>query len=212
MPAIHEEVEAAEAEGAKLVFLASPHRIVGDSSGRVIALEAVRTRLGEYDASGRRRPIPTDEILRFPCDTVILAVGEAVDVDFAKASGLKIRENGLLEVDRYTLATSRPKFYAGGDLITGASNVSNAMGYGKKAARNIDRMLTGEERWQSLWPEFQYEMAVPAHPSPSRRHRVRDADPLVRVKDFREATFGLTAVEAMEEACRCLRCDVRNGD
>lgn len=212
MPAIHEEVEAAEAEGAKLVFLASPHRIVGDAAGRVVALEAVRTRLGEYDSSGRRRPIPTDEILRFPCDTVILAVGEAVDIDFAKASGLKIRDNGLLEVDRYTLATSRPKFYAGGDLITGASNVSNAMGYGKKAARNIDRMLTGEERWQSLWPEFDYEMAVPAHPSPSRRHRVRDADPLVRVKDFREATFGLTAVEAMEEACRCLRCDVRNGD
>ena len=212
MPAIHEEVEAAEAEGAKIVFLASPHRIVGDSSGRVMALEAVRTRLGEYDSSGRRRPIPTDEILRFPCDTVILAVGETVDIDFAKASGLKVRENGLLEVDRYTLATSRPKFYAGGDLITGASNVSNAMGYGKKAARNIDRMLTGQDRWQSLWPGFSCDMAVPAHPSPSRRHRVRDADPRERAKDFREATFGLTAVEAMEEACRCLRCDVRNGD
>jgi NADPH-dependent glutamate synthase beta subunit-like oxidoreductase len=212
MPAIHEEVEAAEAEGAKIVFLASPHRIVGDEAGRVKALEAVKTRLGEYDASGRRRPIPTDEIVRIPCDTVILAVGEAVDIDFAKASGLKIKENGLIEVDRYTLATSRPKFYAGGDLITGASNVSNAMGYGKKAARNIDRMLTGEERWASLWPEFEYDMTVPAHPSASRRHRVREPDPLERVRDFREATYGLTTVEAMEEACRCLRCDIRNGD
>ncbi|GIU79496.1 MAG: hypothetical protein KatS3mg005_2734 [Bryobacteraceae bacterium] len=212
MPAIHEEVEAAEAEGVKIVFLASPHRIVGDEAGRVKALEAVKTRLGEYDASGRRRPIPTDEIVRIPCDTVILAVGEAVDIDFAKASGLKIKENGLIEVDRYTLATSRPKFYAGGDLITGASNVSNAMGYGKKAARNIDRMLTGEERWASLWPEFEYDMTVPAHPSASRRHRVREPDPLERVRDFREATCGLTTVEAMEEACRCLRCDIRNGD
>ena len=212
MPAIHEEVEAAEAEGAKIVFLASPHRIVGDEAGRVKAMEAVKTRLGEYDASGRRRPIPTDEIVRIPCDTVILAVGETVDIDFAKASGLKIKENGLIEVDRYTLATSRPKFYAGGDLITGASNVSNAMGYGKKAARNIDRMLTGEERWASLWPQFAYDMKVPAHPSASRRHRVREPEPRERAQDFREATYGLTTVEAMEEASRCLRCDVRNGD
>lgn len=212
MPAIHEEVEAAEAEGAKIVFLASPHRIVGDEAGRVKALEAVKTRLGEYDASGRRRPIPTDEIVRIPCDTVILAVGETVDIDFAKASGLKIKENGLIDVDRYTLATSRPKFYAGGDLITGASNVSNAMGYGKKAARNIDRMLTGEERWASLWPGFGYDMRVPPHPSASRRHRVREPEPRERARDFREATFGLTTVEAMEEACRCLRCDIRNGD
>jgi hypothetical protein len=86
------------------------------------------------------------------------------------------------------------------------------MGYGKKAARNIDRMLTGEERWASLWPEFEYDMTVPAHPSASRRHRVREPDPLERVRDFREATYGLTTVEAMEEACRCLRCDIRNGD
>jgi len=48
---------------------------------------------------------------------------------------LRIKEGNVLEVDRYTLETSRSKFYAGGDLISGASNVSNAMGYGKKAAR-----------------------------------------------------------------------------
>ena len=48
-------------------------------------------------------------------------------------------------MDRYSLETSRSKFYAGGDLITGASNVSNAMGYGKKAARNIDERLMGGE-------------------------------------------------------------------
>ena len=156
MPAIREETEAAEDEGAKFVFLATPHRIVGDENGNVKAIEVVKTRLGEFDSSGRRRPIPTDEIRRFECDTVILAVGEAVDMDFVRASGLRIKENGTLEVDRYTLETSRSKFYAGGDLITGASNVSNAMGYGKKAARTIDCRLMGGGRWDAINPQFAY--------------------------------------------------------
>lgn len=212
MPAIPEETEAAEAEGAQIVFLAAPHRIVGGPDGRVTAIEAERTRLSEYDASGRRKPVPTGEIIRFHCDTVILAVGETVDVDFAKASGLKIKENGLIEVDRYTLETSRPKFFAGGDLITGASNVSNAMGYGKKAARNIDKRLMGVKRWDEIWPQFEYDQTAPAHPSESKRHHVSEIEAAERARSFREATVGLTTVEAMEEACRCLRCDVRNGD
>ncbi|MFN0169205.1 MAG: FAD-dependent oxidoreductase [Bryobacteraceae bacterium] len=212
MPAIPEETEAAEAEGAGILFLATPHRIIGNSSGGAQAIEVVKTRLGEYDASGRRRPIPTDEIVRVECDSVILAVGETVDADFAKASGLKIRQSGLIEVDRYTLETSRPKFYAGGDLITGASNVSNAMGYGKKAARFIDQRLMGERRWERLFPELDYDQAPPAHPSSSPRHMVTEIAAAERARTFAEATTGLTAVEAMEEACRCLRCDVRNGD
>ena len=156
MPAIPEEIEAAEHEGAKLVYLAAPHRIVGDKNGQVRALEAVRTKLGEFDTSGRRRPVPTDEVIRIECDTVILAVGEKVDPDFLKASGLKVKEAGTIEVDRYSLETSRERFYAGGDLITGASNVSNAMGYGKKAARNIDKKLMGQKRFTSLFPAFEY--------------------------------------------------------
>ncbi|MCE5307908.1 MAG: FAD-dependent oxidoreductase [Acidobacteriales bacterium] len=212
MPAIAEETEAAEAEGAEFVFLATPHRIVGDRQGGVQAIEVVKTRLGEYDSSGRRRPIPTDEILRFECDTVVLAVGETVDLDFARASGLTLKENGTIDVDRYSLETSRTKFYAGGDLISGASNVSNAMGYGKKAARNIDERLMGARRFDQINREFDYEQAPPAQPSASRRHICGELVPLERVKVFDEAVLGLTAIEAMEESCRCLRCDVRNGD
>ena len=136
MPAIEEETAAAEEEGAKIVFLSAPHRIIGDAKGKVRALEVVKTRLGEYDRSGRRKPILTDEVRRFECDSVILAVGETVDLDFAKASGLQIKEGGTIEVNHFTLETSRPRFFAGGDLVTGASNVSNAMAYGKQAARS----------------------------------------------------------------------------
>ena len=208
MPAIQEEVKAAEEEGAHFVFLSAPHRIVGEN-GAVKAIEVLKTRLGEFDSSGRRRPISTEEIQSFKCDTVILAVGEAVDREFCKASGLSIRENGTLEYDRYTLETSRPKFYAGGDLISGASNVSNAMGYGKKAARCIDQRLMGEARGDDMLPVFEYDQKAPEHASESRRHNPHALPPKQRARDFEEAVLALTAEEALEESSRCLRCDVR---
>ena len=170
MPAIEEETRAARDEGAKFVFLAAPHRVIGDPKGNVKAIEIVKTRLGEYDSSGRRKPIATDEIQRFDCDSVIFAIGETVDLDFVRASGLVLKESGTIDVNRFTLETSRPRFYAGGDLVTGASNVSNAMAFGKQAARSIDLQLMESDRWQRLYPAFEYEQTPPEEPSSSARH------------------------------------------
>jgi len=209
MPAIPEEIEAAEHEGVKVSYLAAPHRIVGDKNGQVRALEAVVTRPGEFDTSGRRRPVPTDEVIRIECDTVILAVGEKVDPDFCRASGLTLKEDGTIVVDRYSLETSRERFYAGGDLITGASNVSNAMGYGKKAARNIDKRLMGQKRYPLLAPEFVYAMTPPETPNEVGRHTPAEAPAAQRVKTYAEVSLGLTPTAAVAETSRCLRCDIR---
>jgi NADPH-dependent glutamate synthase beta subunit-like oxidoreductase len=209
MPAIAEEVRAAEEEGVKFSFLAAPHRIVGDSQGNVKALEVVRTRLGEYDTSGRRKPVPTGEIIRMDSDSVILAVGETVDLDFCRASGLSLNESGTLMVDRFSLETSRPNFYGGGDAITGASNVSNAMGYGKTAARKIDERLMGAQRFARILPEFDVEQKVPEHPSASKRHHTPELPARLRARSVEEVAIGLGAAEALDEACRCLRCDVK---
>jgi NADH-quinone oxidoreductase subunit F len=175
----------------------------------VKAIEVVKTRLGEFDSSGRRRPIATDEVRIISCSSVILAVGESVDRDFCAASGLMIKESGMLDIDRYSLETSREKFYAGGDLITGASNVSNAMGYGKEAAKNIDRRLTGESHFEDILPSFQYDQTPPAQPSNYRRHHPHGLPAASRAKTFEEAVMALRPEEAHQEACRCLRCDIR---
>ncbi len=209
MPAIDEEIQAAEQEGVRFVFLAAPHRIVGDAAGNVKAIEIVKTRLGEYDKSGRRRPIPTHEVQRFECDSVILAVGETFDSDFCRASGLELKEEGTIKVDRLTLETSRTNFYAGGDVITGASNVSNAMGGGKQAAREMDARLMGERRWDRLFARFEPNNAASAEPSLSRRHVSRELAPQSRVRTQDEVVAGLSAEEAAEECKRCLRCDLR---
>jgi NADPH-dependent glutamate synthase beta subunit-like oxidoreductase len=209
MPAIREETDAAEHEGARYQFLATPHRIVGDESGAVKSIEVVKTRLGEFDKSGRRRPVSTNEIRRMDCDTVILAVGEAVDLDFVRANGLRITESNTLEVDRYSLETSRSKFYAGGDVISGASNVSNAMGYGKKAARNIDQRLMGLNRWALIDPGIPYGTQPPPEPAKSPRHRPGELPARDRVESFQEVTLALQPEEALAEASRCLRCDIK---
>jgi NADH-quinone oxidoreductase subunit F len=219
MPAIEEEVEAAEAEGVRFVFLAAPHRIIGGPDGSVKAIEIVKTRLGEYDKSGRRRPIPTDEVQRYECDSVILAVGETFDQDFCRASGLELKEEGTLAVDRFTLETSRPGFYAGGDVITGASNMSNAMSGGKQAARKIDERLVPQNlksdqgtavlRWERIFPDFEYSRQAPGEPSLSRRHTAHALPAQARAHSQDEVVAGLSPQEALEECRRCLRCDLR---
>jgi NADH-quinone oxidoreductase subunit F len=208
MPAIEEETRAAKEEGARFIFLAAPHRVIGDPKGNVKAIEIVKTRLGEYDSSGRRKPVATDEIQRFDCDSVIFAIGETVDLDFCRASGLSLKESGTIEVNRFTLETSRPRFYAGGDLVTGASNVSNAMAYGKQAARSIDLQLMEADRWQNLYPRFDYGQVLPEEPSPSHRHTGQSLPPSVRVRSQDEVVAGLNQEETHDETCRCLRCDV----
>jgi NADH-quinone oxidoreductase subunit F len=209
MPAIEEETRAAEEEGARIVFLVAPRRILGDAEGNVKAMEVLKTRLGEYDKSGRRKPILTEEVQRFECDGVILAVGETFDLDFCKASGLALKEEGTIIVDRFTYETSRKGFFAGGDVITGASNVSNAMGGGKQAARNIDLQLMGEDRWQRLFPDFEYNRQAPGEPSLARRHEAHAMSPQLRVRSQEEVVAGLNVEEALEECGRCLRCDLR---
>jgi len=209
MPAIEEEVLAAEEEGVEFIFFAAPHRILGDAKGNVRGIEVMKTRPGEYDASGRRKPDPTDEILRFDCDAVILAVGETVDHDFCRASGLVLKQNGTFEVNRFTLETSRPRFYAGGDVGTGASNVSNAMAYGKHAARKIDLQLMETDRWETLFPPIDFSQKPPTETSQSRRHHSHLLDPKERIKSEAEVATGLTRKEALEEAERCLRCDIK---
>jgi hypothetical protein len=83
------------------------------------------------------------------------------------------------------------------------------MGFGKKAARNIDHYLTGESRFDGVMPSFEYDQTPPAEPSACRRHQAHELPAAIRVKTFQEAASALLPEEAYEESCRCLRCDLR---
>ena len=93
--------------------------------------------------------------------------------------------------------------------MTGASNVSNAMAFGKQAARSLDLQLMEADRWDKIFLIPEYGQTPPQEPSPSWRHTGRAVAPLVRVRSYDEVISGLEEDEALDEACRCLRCDVK---
>jgi NADH-quinone oxidoreductase subunit F len=209
MPAIAEEVVDAEREGVVLHLLVTPQRVIRDAQGRVTGLELLKTRLGDYDSSGRRMPISTGETMVVHCDSVVMAVGEKPDTEPLRRSAVQVRSNGTALVDGITYETNRPKVYAGGDLVTGASNVSSTMATGKAAARAIDRTLSGEDRMAIILKKFTYRNEVHIEPRGAGRNDSEHLAAARRKGSFDEVMLGFTEAEAMAESVRCLRCDVK---
>src|SRR3990167_9256456 len=82
-----------------------------------------------------------------PADTIILAIGQASDLSFIREEDqIDITPRGTIPVNPETLATSAPGIYAGGDVAFGPRLIIDAVADGQKAARAIDRYITGKER------------------------------------------------------------------
>jgi NADPH-dependent glutamate synthase beta subunit-like oxidoreductase len=141
MPAIPWEVKEAEEEGVKIEFLVSPKKVLGEN-GKVVAIECVRMQLGEPDESGRKKPIPIEgSEFTQKVDTVILAVGEAPNLEFLPKE-VEQNEDGTVWINPLTMETSLPGVFAGGDAATGPASVIEAIRAGKRAAESIDDYLS----------------------------------------------------------------------
>ena len=140
-PARLEEVHHAEQEGVEFHWLTNPVAVLDDGHGSARGLRCVRMTLGEPDASGRRRPVavPGSEF-DFETDLVVYAIGTNANPIMGQTSGLKLNERGYIATDD-ELATSLAGVFAGGDIVTGAATVIQAMGAGRRAARSIKRYL-----------------------------------------------------------------------
>ncbi len=143
VPARLEELIHAEEEGVIFDFLTNPVEITGDERGNVKAMRCVRIRLGEPDASGRRRPEPIKgSEFEMEFDTVIMALGTSPNpLVFINAEGIERTPHGTIKADLETGKTTRDRVWAGGDIVTGAATVISAMGAGKRAASDIHRSL-----------------------------------------------------------------------
>ena len=140
MPAYKHEVELARETGTRFLFHVAPLRIVGDGKVEAIVLQPMR--LGPADASGRRRPeAAPGEPITFACDMVIAATGqETHDELLAQLPDVRI-ERGRVLVDERTMQTSNPRYFAGGDCVSGGQEVVNAVAEGKRAAAGIAAFL-----------------------------------------------------------------------
>jgi glutamate synthase (NADPH/NADH) small chain len=148
MPARVEEIHHAQEEGIDFRLLTNPIEIVGDENNRVKAIKCVEMELGEPDASGRRRPVvkPGSEF-EIQVDSVIIAIGTNPNPLIPSTTpNLKVQTWGGIIIDEETGETNIPGVYAGGDAVSGAATVINAMGAGKKAAASIDKYITEKQK------------------------------------------------------------------
>ncbi|HEX7271313.1 MAG TPA: NADPH-dependent glutamate synthase [Casimicrobiaceae bacterium] len=140
-PARAEEIHHAEEEGIEFHWLTSPVEVLGDADKRVRGMRCQKMELGEPDASGRRRPIPVaGSEFEFECDSVVYAIGTNANPILGQTAKLRLNKRGYIETDE-NLATSIVGVYAGGDIVTGAATVIEAMGAGRKAARAMKAYL-----------------------------------------------------------------------
>ena len=147
MPARAEEVENAEAEGIRFKLLTNPVEIYGNEEQWVTSMRCIRMKLGEPDASGRRRPLPIPgSEFDMEVDVVIVAIGTSPNpLIFTAAEGLERTRWGTVVADEETGRTAKERVWAGGDIVTGAATVISAMGAAKRAAVDIDRFLRDPE-------------------------------------------------------------------
>lgn len=144
VPARHEEVEHAKEEGVIFKFLTAPVRVLGNDQGWVSGMECIEMELGEPDSSGRRRPVPKPgSEFTLDVDEVIVAIGTSPNPLVPMSTeGLETTRWGTVVADPETGRTKKARVWAGGDAVTGAATVIEAMGAGKRAAADIHRFLT----------------------------------------------------------------------
>ncbi|MBC8511855.1 MAG: NADH-quinone oxidoreductase subunit NuoF [Dehalococcoidia bacterium] len=215
MPVTEVEYDEAVAEGIGMNFLVSPTRIASEN-WKVTGLQCIRMQLGEMDASGRRRPVPIQGSEFFAdADMVVAAVGQAPDLSFLpRDSALERTRWETLAVDDNTLSTNVPGVFAGGDFVTGPGMVIDAIAAGRRGALAIDKYLKGDtsrvemydlksevileattEQQEEAW-EAQPRLEVPTLPAEERKG------------SFEEIELSFSEEKAIQEAKRCLRCDL----
>jgi len=195
MPAHDFEVEEALQEGVMIKWLSTITQ-AGESS---ITVEKMT-----LDDKGF--PQPTGEFETLGADSLVLALGQDVDLGLLNGvPGLQTM-GGVVQVDAHMM-TGHPGIFAGGDMVPAERNVTVAIGHGKKAARNVDAWLNGAV----YAPPAQHELASFDKLNPwyyaDAPKTVRPLLDIARRKStFDEVVQGLDETTALFEARRCLSC------
>ena len=207
IPADPEEIAEAESEGITILYRRGPHRFVGSTA--VTGLETIAV-ASVFDETGRFSPtfVPDTEAV-IPADSVILAVGQAADLDFLGDLEIERSRPGGLQIDPSTLRTTHPRVWAGGDVARGPRNLIDAIADGQAAAASIHAELGG----QTVTPTA---VQVELRTREGYRRLSTGYDTIERVDipsvphdrriGFSEVEVGYSPEDAWRESLRCLRC------
>jgi heterodisulfide reductase subunit A-like polyferredoxin len=211
MPYAPEETKELEEEGAKVLFQSAPRRVVIEND-RIVGVECYRTRLTEADTTGRRNFIPIEGSKFFiEAEHVISAIGQEPDLEYLKKGDtqLEISKWNHLVVNPETLQTNVPGIFGGGDVITGAATVIEAVEAGKRAAGYMAKYLQGETlptEWIDEPEMGDHWTDVPEDIEEKQRLEMPTLAMEKRRSGFDEITLCADETAAREEAARCLNC------
>ncbi|MCK5584307.1 MAG: FAD-dependent oxidoreductase, partial [Elusimicrobiales bacterium] len=210
-PANPEEIEEALEEGVEINFLVAPKKIV--SNGDKLNMECIKMKLGEPDASGRRRPVPiegSDFVLEV--DRLVSAIGQKNMI--CEGFGIELNKWGDISVDEESMNTSRKGVFSGGDVVTGPASVIKAVSAGRKAAVSMDKYLGGKgDIAQNLAVVEEEDVCIGRDENFADRKREHPAllNAKERTKDFSQVEFCFEEKAVVSEAERCLKCQLRLG-
>jgi formate dehydrogenase beta subunit len=206
------EIEDGKEEGIKIINRVGPLSIERNAKGKIVGLKVQRIR-ALFDADGKFAPdfIPDTEFV-VPCDTIALAIGQAMDLSvfdgWEKRDELQF-DRGVIKTERETGRTSVKGVYAGGDGAFGAALFITAIRHGQDAARAIDADLRGTRPYQEFVGMFttippmrdktylRTEWALPTMQPPD-----------IRIRNFNMVENNYTPEEVHQQANRCLQCHI----
>ncbi|HMD95193.1 MAG TPA: NAD(P)-binding protein [Trebonia sp.] len=208
---VAEDLAQAREEGVRFRPQTALVRVLADDEGNVRAAVLCQASL-QKDSRGAVTPQFTEGTeAEVPCDTILVAIGQVQVLDWLPAD---CAERGRLRADEYgRIPHPSGTVFTGGDVMRGPSMVVDALGDGKRAARDIDRVLSAEPlRPDDPVEVMPYEKLNTAY----FRHSPRTEAPLApaparRTSQVTEVTLAYSREQALAEADRCMSCGVCNG-
>ncbi len=213
MPAASEEIIAAEDEGIKIEYLVAPLKIDA-KGGKVSGITCERMKLGEFDRSGRRKPVAIPgSTFTLAVDAIIAAIGQVPDLTFVpKDSGVSVNKWDCFDLAKGSKSqTTAARFYAGGDAVSGPDTVIGAIAAGHQAARDMDaaiRLAAGEPAYEEPAEEkIDIPLIIDEEGEEAPQVKMPELHGPERKTSFVEVELGFSMEDAVKEATRCLRCD-----
>ena len=229
-----EELTETQREGIEFVYLASPTKVLTDANGHVRGVVFIRNKLGDPDEKGRRSPVPIEGTeFEVPCDTVLLALGQAPETSWLAKDfpEFRVKRWRDIKVDPETYQTVVPKIFVGGDYRTAPSTIIEAVADGRSAAQQIARFLD-ENAVSVNVPEYHEIVTLRRSSTPDNIGMISLEGELARVYHnmsvdydriprqempklskndrrglFLEVNQGYTEAQAIAESDRCLKCN-----
>jgi heterodisulfide reductase subunit A-like polyferredoxin len=196
-----------------------------EENGRLKGIVFIKNKLGEPDESGRRKFIPIEgSEFTVDMDYLVLAIGQRPDTNYLTTGDKKLkvtRWNSVEMENEDILLVDKGGIFAGGDVVTGPSTVTEAIGHGKLAAKVIDRYISGEKlediaadiaeqkkSEKKLKAEEVFTKKELEEFEKEDRLNVDKLDPVERIKSFDEVLKPITEEQAKKEASKCLNCGI----